>query len=97
MVFDWVKAAAIIKQRGAQNAAAGLSEDWFWTGGDILKNGAPIERKNIHVYLASFWATPGLSIDGEIIPCFVMQRDWPDWNAHTYWPEEALAVLKEKP
>ena len=33
MVFDWNKAAQIIKERGATNASAGLSGDWEYTGG----------------------------------------------------------------
>lgn len=36
MVFDWDKAAQIIKERGATEASAGLESDWEWTGGDIL-------------------------------------------------------------
>ena len=31
MVFDWDKAARIIKQRGATSASAGLSGDWGTT------------------------------------------------------------------
>lgn len=34
MVFDWDKAARIIRERKPSTAAAGLSGDWEYTGGD---------------------------------------------------------------
>ena len=93
MVFDWERAARIIKERGAQEASAGLSCDWEWTGGAILANGKPVAKNDTYVYLASTWATPELSIDGEIIKCFRMQSETPGWDSGTYWPPEALALL----
>ena len=62
-VFDWDKAAKIIKERRPKTASAGLSEDWEWTGGTIYENGKPV--KNEYTYLASRWATPILILDGE--------------------------------
>ena len=32
MVFDWVKAAKLIKERKPTLAQAGLQGDWEWTG-----------------------------------------------------------------
>jgi len=94
MVFDWVKAAQIIKKRKAKNAAAGLSQDWEYTGGEILRNGMVIPKEETYTYLASTWATPGLEIDGEIIPCYKMQSETNGWGAETYWPPEALKILE---
>lgn len=95
MVFDWVKAARLIKAAGAKEASAGLSDDWEYTGGDIFKDGKPVKKEDTYVYLASTWATPELSLDGELpIDCFVMESATPGHDAHTYWPEEALAVLR---
>ena len=93
MVFDWNKAARLIKERNAQEAAAGLSSDWEWTGGTILKNGEPIFENR--TYLASTWAEPELMIDGDLIECFVMQSETPGWDAETKWPESALAILEK--
>ena len=65
-VFDWDRAARRIKETGATHAAAGLSGDWEWTGGDILRDGKPIPEDDTYVYLASTWATPELQIDGHV-------------------------------
>lgn len=94
-VFDWEKAARIIKERGAQSASAGLSEDWEWTGGDILEDGKPIPREDTYTYLASTWATPELCVDGDYLDCYRMQSETPGWNSDTYWPGEALAILNQ--
>lgn len=55
-VFDWDRAAQLIKDRKPKEAIAGLSEDWFWTARTIFFDGKPV----IHggTYLASTWATP---------------------------------------
>ena len=87
MVFDWDKAAQIIKERGVKSASAGLSGDWEWTGGAILKNGKPISKDDTYVFLASTWATPELEVDGEIIECFKMKSETDNWNAETFLAE----------
>lgn len=91
MVFDWDKAAQIIKDRGAQAAGAGLSGDWECTGGKILTDGKPNTKS--YTYLASTWATPELEIEGEMIDCFRMQSETPGWDSATKWPDSALAIL----
>jgi hypothetical protein len=93
-VFDWVKAATLIKQRGAKNASAGLRGDWEYTGGEILCDGKPAPIEDTYVYLASTWATPELEIDGgEKVPCYRMASETPGWDCDTYWPVEALEIL----
>lgn len=93
-VFDWEKAALIIKERGASVARAGLAGDWEYTGGDILRNGQPVPREETYVFLASTWATPELEIDGDIIDCYRMQSTTPGWDAETYWPDEAVKIIE---
>ena len=73
MVFDWIRAAEIIKEKGAKTASAGLQGDWEYTGGEIFSEGKPIPEEDTYVYLASTWATPELDIEGEIIPCYKMK------------------------
>ena len=92
MVFDWAKAAELIKEHKASDAAAGLEGDWEWTGGSILSDGKPVPEEDTYVYLASTWATPQLEIDGEYFDCYRMESELPDWDAHTYWPPEAIAT-----
>lgn len=92
-VFDWDKAAKLIKQKGCDTASAGLSSDWEWTGGEIFTNGKP--NKEDYTYLSSTWATPELEIDDEIIDCYKMQSEVPDWGSDTKWPESALKILIE--
>lgn len=90
MVFDWEKAAKIIKEEQPQLVEAGLSGDWEWTGGEIYADGKTIEDS--YTYLASTWATPQILVDGEYRDCFVMSDETP-WNCETKWPEEAKAIL----
>lgn len=93
MVFDWDKAARIIRDRKPAEARAGLSGDWEYTGGDIYRDGKPVPHEDTYVYLASTWATPQLEIDGDVESCYKMEEDTPGWDSHTYWPESALAIL----
>lgn len=93
MVFDWDKAARIIKERSPESAAAGLRDDWLYTSGIIYRNGQP--NTTGYAYLASTWAVPELYIDGEMIPCYRMQSEVPNWGAETMWPRSALKILEE--
>ena len=98
MVFDWIKAAKLIKEHKATHARAGLHLDWEYTGGDILADGKPVSKEDTYVYLASTWAVPELEIDGngEVISCYKMQSETPAWNSSTYWPQEALDIINAK-
>lgn len=93
MVFDWLKAAKILAKKKPKEAIAGLSSDMEWTSGAIWRNGKPVPKDDTYTYLASTWATPVLEIDGEEIPCFIMQSEKPEWDSGTYWPDEAVAVV----
>lgn len=96
MVFDWEKAAQLIAERGARAASAGLSGDWEWTGGIIFANGSPVPQEDTYVFLASKWAVPEIDIDGDLMDCYRLESDCPGWNAETYWPKEALGILRKK-
>jgi hypothetical protein len=95
-VFDWNKAAELIRDRRPEVASAGLSGDWEYTGGTIYQNGAP--DNDSYTYLASVWATPELDLDGDVVPCFVMEdavpAEWGDDFAGIKWPKSALAILE---
>jgi len=93
MVFDWEKAARVLKELGAKDASAGLEGDWEWTGGEILRDGRPIPEDDTYIFLASTWAKPQLLIAGESIPCFRMESETPGWHSKTYWLPEAMAIL----
>lgn len=97
MVFDWNKAAQLIKDRQPAEASAGLSRDWEYTGGVIYRDGTPVLREETYTYLASIWATPELELDGDIVDCFItidqMPTDWGDDPAGVYWPKSALDIL----
>lgn len=92
-VFDWIKAARLIRLRLPKVASAGLAGDWEYTSGEIYRDGAPIPADETYTYLSSNWALPELDIDGEVIDCWVW-RDETTWDAHTYWPPEALEELR---
>lgn len=95
MVFDWDRAASIIKERGATNAFAGLRSDYEWTGGDILVDGKPCRES--YTYLSSMWAVPELVIDGDTIPCFKMESETDGWGHDTKWPPSSIAILEGAP
>lgn len=91
-VFDWEKAAQLIKDSGATAAAAGLRDDWEYTGDTILIDGKPV--KSPFAYLSSNWAIPELTLgDGAPVECWRWESETPGWGAKTSWPPEALAVL----
>ncbi len=93
MVFDWDKAAEIIKERKATSAIAGLQNDLEWTGGHILDGGKPIADS--YTYLSSTWAMPVLILDDEYedeIPCFKMEHETA-YTCDTKWPNSALNIL----
>ena len=93
MVFDWNKAAELIKSRQPVTVSAGLAGDWEYTGGEIWANGKPVPEDEAYVYLASTWAYPEIEIDGVRQVCYVMEDETDGWDAHTYWPDEALGSL----
>ena len=100
MVFDWNKAARLIKKSGANSASAGLARDWENTGGTIFSDGKPVLEDDAYVYLASTWATPELEINYKRQDCFIMEsevpEEWGDNYAKIYWPESALKIIKEE-
>lgn len=90
MVFDWDKAAQILKERRPQSAEAGLQGDLGFTGGAIWEDGKPVTED--YTYLASTWAPPVLIIGGKEIECYKMDTET-DWDCSTKWPESALNIL----
>ena len=92
MVFDWNKAAEIIKDRKPKVAFAGLCGDWEYTGGIIYEDGKIITDS--YTYLASTWAIPELDVDGEIISCYKMKHEVPRWDSDTKWPVSARKILE---
>lgn len=92
-VFDWDKAAKLIKESKTDYASAGLDEDWEWTGGVIYEDNEPV--MDAYTYLSSTWATPKLYINGDFIDCYKMAHEVPNWNAETKWPESALKILNK--
>ena len=94
MVFDWDKAARLIRERKPECASAGLRSDWEYTGGTIYEDGKPV--MDDYTYLASTWAVPELDVDGDIVECFRMEHEVPKWNSDTKWPQSALDILNAK-
>jgi len=94
MVFDWDKAAQLIKDYGFKDASAGLSRDWEYTGGEIFTDGKP--NMDDYTYLASTWATPKIFIDGEYYDCYKMKNEVPNWNSGIKWPDSALNIINTK-
>ena len=91
-VFDWNKAASLIRTHRPSVAIAGLSGDMEYTSDIIFENKKPV--KNADIYLASTWAVPVLLIDGTAFECYKMAHEVPRWGAKTIWPKSALEILK---
>lgn len=91
-VFDWDKAATLIRERQPKQARAGLKSDWEWTGGTIFEDGEIV--KDSYTYLSSNWAIPELELDGDLVDCWKYADETPGWNAGTKWPESALKIVK---
>lgn len=91
-VFDWDKAAQMIKDRKPEIVEAGLQEDWSHTSGPIYMDGKPYYDG--YTYLFSMWATPILMIDDEEIECFTSGDDERGYDSSTKWPESSLSILK---
>jgi hypothetical protein len=92
MVFDWDKAAQLIKDQQPAEAGAGLRSDWEWTGGTIFAKGEPVTDS--YTYLTSTWAVPELSLDDVVVECYRLKSEAPGWDSATKWPESALRILK---
>lgn len=90
-VFDWDKAAQLIKQSKATYVSAGLRDDWTWTGGNIYKDGKP--NLEDYTYLSSTWAIPEIELDGVVQECWKWQ-DETEWDFDTKWPKSALKILE---
>lgn len=101
MVFDWHKAARLIKESRAKQIAAGLRSDWEYTGAEICDEKGPLLGEEYgRPFLASCWATPEIELDGVRSACFVYDgpESNPDgWDEDTYWPESALKILRGGP
>jgi len=94
MVFDWDKAAKLIRNEQPKEAFAGLEDDLEYTEGIIWKDGMPV--KDDYTYLASTWARPLLIMDGVPCECWRYEQETPGWNADTKWPKSALEILSSK-
>jgi hypothetical protein len=95
MVFDWIKAAKIIKEQKPRVASAGLNGDWSHTGGDIYNDGKPVFDS--YTYLQSIWAKPTLVLnDDEELECWLYtDEDEYGWDEKTKWPKEAIDILND--
>ena len=94
-IFDWDKAAEIIRDKKPRWAIAGLKGDMENTAGTIYEDNTPITDD--YTYLASNWATPILQIETDEgiqdIPCYRMKHEVPDWDSGTKWPNSAMEIL----
>lgn len=95
LVLDWVKAAHIIKAQKISHVEAGLRDDPL-AQGVIFTENKPVLREDESVkqaWVESAFATPILIIDGKEIECFkiIPYRE----DDEDFWPDEALAVLRE--
>ncbi|WP_458745227.1 hypothetical protein [Candidatus Nitrosocosmicus sp. T] len=106
-VFDWIKAAKLIKEYHIQNASVGFDLSGRGKTFTILKNGNPVKNNNYMIPL--FDGTNPVLIDNdrrETMNCFVVIHENDDINPiniHPFesdkkmislkWPMEALDII----
>lgn len=90
-VFDWDKAARMIREHKPKEAVAGLASDMEWTAGVIYRDGKIVDDE--YTYLSSTWATPVLLLDDEEHDCFVMKSET-TFDSGTKWPDTARAIVE---
>lgn len=97
-VFDWEKAAQLIKKHKPEKAIAGLESDFEWTGDTIYEDGKI--KKDSSPYLSSNWANPLLVLDGDEFECYAtesqLKKRGLQWDSGTVWPKSSLDILKKK-
>lgn len=93
-VFDWEKAARLIKQANGKNAYA-ISLSFTEGSTEILRDGVPVPRQRpIEPLDTRHMVEIGLQIDDrERMVCCRAQVETPGWDGNTYWPMSALAIL----
>lgn len=97
-VFDWDKAARIIKDALEKDpnltAEAGLEGDWDYTGGVIFNNGKP--NTEDYTYLSSNWATPTLILtingESESMDCYTTEEK-SRFGSDSKWDNRSLTIL----
>ncbi len=105
-VFDWIKAAKIIKENNIQNASIGLTNTVDDTI-SIFQNGKPLKITG-NMFLSSESNPVLINNDsGEIINCFFSINEQDMGYNHLYtpsstevpkvsgWPKVALDIIKE--
>ena len=91
-VFDWDKAARLIKEIQPSSARAGLEGDMEYTGGRIFEDGKILDDS--YLYLASTWAAPILVMGTYEVECYVMESTT-EWDEFTKWPDSARKIMED--
>tara|TARA_R110000744_G_scaffold113959_6_gene213218 strand:+ start:1045 stop:1386 length:342 start_codon:yes stop_codon:yes gene_type:complete len=92
MVFDWDKAAQMIKETQPSSVRAGLDGDMAYSGGLIFEDGKILDDR--YLYLASTWAVPILVMGNHKVECYVMESTT-EWDEFTKWPDSARKIMED--
>lgn len=92
-VFDWDRAAGLIREHRPTVARAGLRMHWDTTGGTIYQDGKPVIDD--YTYLSSCWFVPEIDLGiAGVFDCWRYEDETPGWGDDTKWPESALEILR---
>lgn len=102
-VFDWDKAARIIRDRKPLSAVAGLERDWPNVAVEIYREGKIEEYDDDTMFMgyrASMWDVPLLRLyfsdkHTEDYVCYVTESQT-EWDVETWWPQSARDIMEGK-
>lgn len=72
-ILDWEALSIYLIKNKVQNCSIGLAEDWFFTGGALIREGKIVLDSNWY-WIHSTWATPVAICDDEVIPLWKLMH-----------------------
>lgn len=94
-VFDWDRAAALIKATGAQTALAGIDKDWLSSSDSIFDDGRARVDSACQAWTENPNMSPCLELDGKRMPCFkeMWVSDITVADRRAIWPGRSAEIL----
>lgn len=98
-VFDWDRAAALIKATGARTALAGIDKDWVSSSDSIFEDGRARADSACQAWTENPAMSPCLVLDGKRISCYkeMWAGDISLADRKAIWPGRSAEALPAPP